>query len=75
MSHFQKSPIKQEVEAGRNYFKCHCGTSATFPFCDGSHTGTGKGPKVLKPEQSGTVFLCACGKSDTALCNGSHSKA
>ena len=33
----QKGPFEVEVEAGRAYWWCACGRSATQPFCDGSH--------------------------------------
>jgi CDGSH-type Zn-finger protein len=31
------APISVEVEAGKSYFWCACGRSATQPFCDGAH--------------------------------------
>jgi len=37
-------PTKVELEAGKTYFFCGCGHSATQPFCDGAHQGTGLGP-------------------------------
>ncbi len=74
MSRFQNRPILTEVEAGRKYFRCNCGQSTSFPFCDGSHAGTGKSPVLFAPEKSGTVRLCACGNTTAALCDGSHSR-
>ena len=35
----QKSPYRMEVEAGKSYWWCACGKSASQPFCDGSHQG------------------------------------
>jgi CDGSH-type Zn-finger protein len=72
MSYFQSKPILFEVEKDRQYFRCSCGTSASFPFCDGSHAGTGHTPKVYQAELTGEVLMCACGKSSQALCDGQH---
>jgi CDGSH-type Zn-finger protein len=33
----QKSPILVPVEAGKTYYWCSCGKSASQPFCDGAH--------------------------------------
>lgn len=75
MSQLSNKPVFTEVESGRTYFRCDCGLSATFPFCDGSHAGTGKSPKVYKADKTGGVMMCACGKAPEALCNGSHSRS
>jgi len=40
----QTAPYAVEVAAGETYFWCACGLSATQPFCDGSHKGTGFSP-------------------------------
>ena len=37
----QKSPYAVDVEAGKKYFWCACGKSATQPFCDGTHKAVG----------------------------------
>ncbi|MFN7662951.1 MAG: CDGSH iron-sulfur domain-containing protein [Alphaproteobacteria bacterium] len=34
--------MKISVEKGQTYFLCTCDKSARFPFCDGSHKGTGQ---------------------------------
>ncbi len=39
-----ETPFSVEVEPGKSYFWCACGRSATQPFCDGSHKGTGIAP-------------------------------
>lgn len=55
------------------YWWCTCGRSATQPFCDGSHKGTGFSPSKLVVEQEREVFLCQCKHSQTPpYCDGSH---
>ena len=70
----QKSPIAVDVEAGKSYWWCACGRSASQPFCDGAHSGTGFVPVEYKAEKSGTVYFCGCKHSKAGvLCDGSHS--
>ena len=69
----QKSPIAAEVEAGKTSYWCSCGKSATQPFCDGAHKGSGLAPLPYTAEKTGTVYFCACKHSAKgALCDGSH---
>ncbi len=71
----QKAPYAVEVEAGKSYWWCSCGKSASQPFCDGSHKGSGFTPVEYKAEKSGTVYFCGCKHSaNGALCDGSHNK-
>jgi CDGSH-type Zn-finger protein len=71
----QKGPYKIEVEAGTEYWWCRCGRSATQPFCDGAHKGTGLAPLMHKAEEAKTVWFCGCKSTLTApFCDGSHSK-
>lgn len=71
----QKTPYAVEVEAGKDYFWCSCGKSASQPFCDGSHKGTGFVPLKFTPQTSGTVHLCGCKHSNRPpYCDGTHSK-
>lgn len=71
----QKSPYAVAVEAGKSYWWCACGKSASQPFCDGSHKGSAFSPVEYKAEVSGTVYFCGCKHSTKgALCDGSHKK-
>lgn len=70
-----KTPYSVRVEAGKSYFWCACGRSATQPFCDGSHKGTGLTPVKYTAEKDRTVFFCGCKHSQKKpLCDGSHAK-
>ncbi len=69
----QKGPYEVELEAGKTYFWCACGRSATQPFCDGSHKGTGLTPHRFEATATGTVFLCGCKQTgDRPFCDGTH---
>ena len=69
----QKSPYGTPVEAGKSYWWCSCGRSASQPFCDGSHKGTGLAPKEYKADKDGTVWFCGCKATKTGtMCDGSH---
>ncbi len=50
-----------------------CGRSATQPFCDGSHAGTGITPKSFVASETGDAFLCQCKQSgNLPYCDGTH---
>ncbi|WP_035513851.1 CDGSH iron-sulfur domain-containing protein [Pseudohaliea rubra] len=67
-------PIPVELEAGRDYFWCACGRSASQPFCDGSHRGTDITPVKYTAAAAGKVFFCTCkATGDVPRCDGSHS--
>ena len=71
----QKSPYAVPVEAGKSYWWCACGKSASQPFCDGAHKGTDFTPVEYRAEQSGTVYFCGCKHSANGLlCDGSHQR-
>ena len=67
------TPFGVEVEAGKPYFWCACGLSASQPFCDGSHKDTGFTPVRYEAAEAGKVFFCGCkGTANQPLCDGSH---
>ena len=66
-------PAVIELEPG-DYFWCACGRSASQPFCDGSHKGTGFAPTKVTIEEKKTVALCNCKHTGgPPFCDGSHS--
>lgn len=68
----QKAPYVMELEAGE-YWWCACGRSATQPFCDGSHKGTGFTPVEFSLSEKTRVALCGCKRTGTPpYCNGRH---
>jgi CDGSH-type Zn-finger protein len=69
----QKSPYAVDVEAGKSYYWCSCGKSATQPFCDGSHKGSGMTPVKFEATESKTIRFCGCKHSaNPVICDGSH---
>jgi len=68
-------PVKVRVVAGETYCWCACGRSATQPFCDGSHQGTGLDPVVFTAEEDAELWLCMCKQTSTPpTCDGSHKR-
>ena len=68
----EKAPSMLTLEAG-TYYWCHCGRSATQPFCDGSHQGTGLTPKEFTLEETTKVWLCMCKHTkNSPFCDGAH---
>lgn len=69
-----RAPCGLQLEAGKTYAWCTCGRSATQPWCDGAHRGTGLAPRVFKAESSAEAWLCLCKQTGTApFCDGTHS--
>ncbi|MFQ3623930.1 MAG: CDGSH iron-sulfur domain-containing protein [Acetobacteraceae bacterium] len=69
----QRAPYPVEVKAGEKYWWCVCGLSATQPFCDGAHKGTGLKPLTWKAERDETVWFCGCkATKGQPFCDGSH---
>ena len=70
----QRKPLVQKIEPGE-YWWCACGRSKRQPFCDGSHKGTGLGPKKVEVAEAATVAWCMCKHSGGgAFCDGTHSR-
>jgi len=68
-----KAPAKVTLEAGKDYWFCTCGKSATQPFCNGSHKGSSFAPKKFTAEKSGDAWLCQCKHTANApFCDGTH---
>jgi len=68
-----KEPIAVELEAGKTYAWCSCGSSTTQPFCDGSHKGTEFVPKVFQAEETKTAYMCQCKQTENpGFCDGTH---
>lgn len=68
------APVVLQLEQG-TYYWCACGRSASQPWCDGSHAGTGLEPVALTVEKPSTVALCLCKQTgDRPRCDGSHSR-
>ena len=71
----QKRPYPTQVESGKEYHVCMCGKSQSQPMCDGSHAGSGFGPRIFKATEDGYVAFCGCKRSAdaTGKCDGTHS--
>jgi CDGSH iron-sulfur domain-containing protein 3 len=71
----QKAPYPVAVEAGKKYFWCACGKSASQPFCDGSHKDTTITPVAYQADKARTLYFCGCKQTaGVPLCDGTHNK-
>jgi len=69
----RKNYYEVDLEPGERYLWCACGRSATQPFCDGSHRGTGFRPKALEVGEAMRLYLCGCKRTtDAPYCDGTH---
>jgi CDGSH-type Zn-finger protein len=69
----QKSPIAADLEAGKTYYWCTCGKSASEPFCSGAHQGTAFTPLPFTAPETKTAYLCACKQTKgRPYCDGAH---
>ncbi len=67
------APMAVEVEAGKKYFWCSCGRSASQPFCDGAHKNTAFTPVEYQAAEDTTVYFCCCKHTAAApMCDGAH---
>jgi CDGSH-type Zn-finger protein len=68
-----KVPAKVTLEAGKEYWFCTCGHSASQPFCDGAHKGRGFAPQKFTAEKDGDAWLCQCkATKNSPFCDGTH---
>jgi CDGSH-type Zn-finger protein len=69
---FDKKPAVLDLDPG-TYYWCACGKSASQPFCDGSHKGSGLAPVKFEVAEKQKVALCNCKHSGTKpFCDGAH---
>jgi len=69
----QKGPYRVKLEKDQVYAWCTCGLSATQPFCDGSHKGSGMKSFKFTTQDTGMANLCGCKHTKTPpYCDGSH---
>jgi glutamate synthase domain-containing protein 2/CDGSH-type Zn-finger protein len=68
-----KTPVKVSLDGGKEYYWCACGRSASQPFCDGSHRGTGITPVGVSVDEDTEALLCRCKATrNPPYCDGSH---
>ena len=68
----QKKSFKVELEPGF-YSYCTCGWSASQPFCDDSHIGTGFEPLEFEITEKRIYSICGCKHTLTPpFCDHTH---
>ena len=69
---YDNKPIAKDLKTGQ-YFWCACGKSASQPYCDGSHKGSGISPLKVVINENKSVNWCACKHSaNKPFCDGTH---
>lgn len=68
----KRGPFVEAVLPG-TYYWCACGRSASQPFCDGAHKGTGLKPLPVEIDSIRQLAFCGCKRTQTPpFCDGKH---
>lgn len=68
-----RSPIKVQLEEGKNYAFCTCGLSENQPFCNGAHKGSSFTPFKFTAAATEEIWMCLCKRTGNApRCDGTH---
>jgi len=68
-----KAPQMKQLEEGKTYAWCACGSSENQPWCNGAHAGSEFTPNVFKAEGSKAAAMCLCKQTkNPPFCDGSH---
>jgi len=73
MTGWQNHPFEIIAKEGETIAFCMCGKSQNGPRCDGSHHGSGMGPKRITYDKETTIHACGCQQSkNRPMCDGTH---